>query len=129
MEKRLLPQGKLDEIYVSYVAGIFRTLRFGAGEPHGRAEMMEFNYLLERKALAQNGDGRYVVEFSTMPAAIESLAAKLLAFEAQGDRAGAEAWFVKYDVMPAALNKVLETTSDIPVDVVPEFELSKEVRP
>jgi hypothetical protein len=129
VDKKLLPQSELRGIYASYVAGIFRTLRFGTGEAHGRAEMMEFNYLLEHKALQQRNDGRYVVAFDAMPAVIEELATKLLLFEAKGDRAGVEAWYAKYDVMPAALTKALLTTKDIPIDILPEFELSKGVRP
>jgi hypothetical protein len=128
-DKELIPQNELRAVYASYVAGIFRTLRFGTGEAHGRAEMMEFNYLLEHKALQQHDDGRYVVSFDAMPTVIEELAAKLLLFEAQGDRVGVEAWFGKYDVMPEALTKALLTLKDIPVDILPEFELSKGVRP
>jgi len=129
VEKKLLPESELKGIYASYVAGIFRTLRFGTGEAHGRAEMMEFNYLLEHQALQQRDDGRYVIAFDAMPAVIEGLATKLLLFEANGDRAGVEAWYAKYDVMPEALTKVLQTTKEIPVDILPEFELSKGVRP
>jgi hypothetical protein len=129
VNQKLLAQSELQAIYASYVAGIFRTLRFGTGEAHGRAEMMEFNYLLEHKAMQQRADGRYVVAFHAMPGVIEELATKLLLFEAQGDRAGVEAWFAKYDVMPEALTKALLTTKDIPVDILPEFELSKGVRP
>jgi hypothetical protein len=129
VDKKLLPQSKLNGIYTSYVAGIFRTLRFGTGEAHGRAEMMEFNYLFQRKALLQRDDGRYVVAFDAMPAVIEELATTLLLFEANGDRAGVEAWYAKYDVMPEALTQALLTTKNIPVDVLPEFELSNGVRP
>ena len=43
-----LPKNKLEECYASYVAGIFRTVRFGVAEAHSQAEMMEFNYLSER---------------------------------------------------------------------------------
>ena len=46
----VLPKEKLEEYYASYVGGLFRTVRFGIAEAHGQAEMMEFNYLLERGA-------------------------------------------------------------------------------
>jgi hypothetical protein len=129
VDQKLLPASELDVIYGSYVAGIFRTLRFGTGEAHGRAEMMEFNYLVEHNALTQGADGRYTVDYAAMPAAIAGLCEKLLTFEAHGDRAGVEAWFAKYDVMPPALNRALAATNGIPVDVTPEFELSQGVRP
>jgi hypothetical protein len=129
VDQKLLPESELKAVYGSYAAGIFRTLRFGTGEAHGRAEMMEFNYLLEKGALTQGADGKYAISYAAMPAAMESLTGQLLTFEAQGDRAGAEAWFDTYDVMPAALTKALEATVDIPVDITPEFELAYGVRP
>src|SRR3954451_681531 len=58
VDHKVLPKDRLEEYYASYVAGIFRTVRFGAGEAHGRAEMMEFNYLSERDAIVFAG-GRY----------------------------------------------------------------------
>jgi len=127
-DQKLVPASQLNDVYASFVAGAFRSLRFGTAEAHGRAQMMEFNYLLEQKAITQSPDGRYMINYSTMPMAIASLAEKLLTFEAKGDRAGVEAWFTKYDVMPDSLTRALESTKDIPIDVTPQFELEKEVR-
>jgi len=125
VDRKVLPEAMLHAIYGSYVAGIFRTLRFGAGEAHGRAERMEFNYLAEKGALSQGADGRYAIDYQAMPAAIAGLTEKLLTFEAQGDRTGVEAWYAKYDLMPPSLAKALETAKEIPVDITPEFELSR----
>ncbi len=122
-----LPKERLEEYYASYVAGIFRTLRFGTGEAHGRAEMMEFNYLLENRALSYGG-GRYTIDYARMPATLAALAHELLVIEATGDRARAEAWFAKYDRMPAELVKALAVTQDIPVDIEPVFAFRDEVR-
>jgi hypothetical protein len=129
VDQNLLPASELNTIYASYVAGIFRTLRFGTGEAHGRAEMMEFNVLLEHHALTQNPGGTYTIDYAAMPAVIAALCKQLLTFEAQGDRAGAEAWMTKYDVMPPALTQALESTTAIPVDITPDFELSRGLRP
>ena len=129
VDRQLIPASKLHIIYGSYVAGIFRTLRFGTGEAHGRAEMMEFNYLVEKGALTQTADAKYAIDYAAMPAAIAALATQLLTFEAQGDRAGVEAWFAKYDAMPAEMTRALESTAEIPVDITPDFELAHGVRP
>src|SRR4029077_8500550 len=102
IDKNALPKERLEEYYASYVAGIFRTVRFGTGEAHGRAEMMEFNYLSEQGAIVQSA-GRYPGDYAKMPGSIERLAKELLEQEASGDRARAEAWLSKYDSMPAAL--------------------------
>ncbi len=122
VDREVLPVDRLEEYYASYVAGIFRTVRFGTGEAHGRAEMMEFNVLSEQGAIVQVG-GRYRVDYAKMPGAIERLAKELLEQEATGDRARTEAWFAKYDRMPAALKQALAAASDVPVDVDPVFEL------
>ncbi len=129
VDQKLLPASELNGIYASYVGGIFRSLRFGTAEAHGRAMMMEFNYLLEHKALNLGADGRYTIDYAAMPGAIAGLDEKLLLFEANGDRAGVEAWFAKYDVMASSLVQALDTTNDIPVDITPKFELGNEARP
>ena len=65
----LLPKNKLEEYYASYVGDLFRTVRFGASEAHGRAEMMELNYLLERDAIVRDRRGRYAIDYDKMPVA------------------------------------------------------------
>ena len=97
----------LREYYASYVAGIFRTLRFGTGEAHGRAEMMEFNYLLENRALSHSG-GLYTIDYARMPGVLAQLA--------------------KNDKKPADLKSALAGTKDIPVDLEPLFSFKDDVR-
>jgi hypothetical protein len=115
-----LPKEKLNGYYASEVAGIFRTVRFGVAEAHGRAEIMEFNFYSERGAIARDpASGRYVIDFSRMPQTIAALAKELLEQEATGDRARVEAWFAKYGTVPPELSKALEAASNIPVDIDP----------
>jgi len=124
----VLPKQKLPEYYASYVAGNFRTLRFGAAEAHGQAEMMEFNYYLEHGAVKREASGKYSLDFERMPRQIENLAKELLEMEATGDRARAEAWFKKYDVIPPELQKSLDRAASVPVDVDPVFSFPREVK-
>ena len=114
-----LPKDRLNEYYASYVAGIFRTVRFGIGEAHGRAEMMEFNFLSERGAIIHESSGRYAIDYAKMPEAIAAVTKELLEIEATGDRARAEAWFGRYEKMPAELRSALDGAKDIPVDFDP----------
>jgi hypothetical protein len=123
-----LPKDKLEEFYASYVAGIFRTVRFGIGEAHGQAEMMEFNYLSEKGAIKRKPSGKYAIDYSLMPEAINALAKELLEIEATGDRARAENWFKKYDAMPDDLQSSLKSASKVPVDVDPIFEFKDRVK-
>jgi hypothetical protein len=115
-----LPKDKLRGYYASEVAGIFRTVRFGVAEAHGRAEIMEFNFFSERGVIARDaGSGRYAIDLERMPEAVAALAKELLEQEATGDRARVEAWFAKYGSMPPELTKALEAASDVPVDIDP----------
>jgi hypothetical protein len=129
MEKGVLPKEKAREYYSSYVAGIFRTVRFGVAEAHGRAEMMEFNYLAQQGAITRDSKtGRYVMDYAKMPDAIASLAKELLEIEATGDRNRAEQWFQKYDAMPAELKSLLANVKDVPVDVDPVSAFGEQVQ-
>ena len=121
----VLPKDKLEAYYASYVAGIFRTVRFGIAEAHGQAEMMEFNYLSERGAIKRMPSGRYEIDYGRMPSAISDLAKELLEIEATGDRARGESWFKKYEVMPAELQASLKSAAGVPVDIDPVFSFKK----
>jgi hypothetical protein len=128
VDHEVLPKAKLEEYYASYVGGLFRTVRFGTGEAHGQAEMMEFNYLSERGAVKRESSGKYAIDYSSMPNAVADLAKELLDIEAKGDRKRAEDWFKKYDVMPEGLKTALKAASSVPVDVDPEFSFKERVR-
>ncbi|MGE5486924.1 MAG: dipeptidyl-peptidase 3 family protein [bacterium] len=122
VRKGALPKERLPEYYNSYVAGIFRTLRFGTAEAHGQAELMEFNYLTEQKAIVRDAAGRYGIDMAKMPEAFARLTQELLEIEATGDRARGEKLFARYTSIPADLEKALESIKDIPVDVDPVFD-------
>lgn len=124
----VLPKDKLEGYYASYVADIFRTVRFGTGEAHGQAEMMEFNYLLEHGAIRRESTGKYVIAYARMPDVIADLARELLEIEARGDRKRADDWFKKYDVMPAELQAALNKAASVPVDVDPVFSFPQKVQ-
>ena len=122
----VLSKDRREEYDASYLAGIFRTVRFGTGEAHGRAQMMEFNYLFEQGAIVQQGN-RYLADYAKIAPAIARLAKELLDQEATGDRARAEAWFAKYDKMPATLKAALDAARDVPIDVDPAFSFSEAI--
>jgi hypothetical protein len=123
-----LPKEKMEEYYSSYVGGIFRTSRFGVGEAHGRAEMMEFNYLSERGAIKRDPSGRYFIDYAIMPGAIADLAKELLETEATGDRERAEKWFSEYDKMPDELKGSFARVTNVPVDIEPIYSFKDTVR-
>ena len=120
---------QLTESYASHVAGIFRTVRFGIAEAHGRAEIMEFNFLAERGVVSYDEKaGRYAINFADMPASIATLGKELLEQEATGDRARVNAWFGKYGSMSPQLTAALSSVGDVPVDIDPVSDLEKPLR-
>jgi hypothetical protein len=124
-----LPRERLAEYYSSYVAGIFRTVRFGTGEAHGRAEMMEFNFLVEQGAIVRDPkSGRYVIDFAKIPEALSTLTREVLQIEATGNRRRAEVWFAHYGSMPAELKSALAAAADVPIDLDPHGSFDEEPR-
>jgi hypothetical protein len=128
VDRGVLPKEKLEEYYASYVGGLFRTVRFGVGEAHARAEMMEFNYLSEHGAVKRQSSGKYVIDYAKMPDTLAVLAKELLEIEATGDRERAENWFKKYDVMPAELTASLKSAASVPVDIDPVYSFKATAR-
>ena len=118
-----LDKSRLEEYYASYVGGIFRSVRYGIAEPHGRAEMMEFNFLASQGAIRREG-ARWAVDYARITPALTLLAKELLEIEATGDRGRAERWFAQYDKMPADLGKALAAVTTLPVDIEPRFDFS-----
>jgi hypothetical protein len=129
MEKGVFPRERAPEVYASHVAGIFRTVRFGVAEAHGRAEMMEFNFLFEQRAITYNTKiAKYEIDYGKMPAAIAALAKELLEIEATGDRNRAEQWFNKYGSMPPGLKSALGNSKDVPVDIDPVSAFPEQIQ-
>ena len=119
---------KLDDNYVTFLAGIFRSVRFGASDAHGRANMVAFNFLQEQGAFARDPDtGRYRVDFNRMKAGVDALSAKILTLQGDGDHAGAQAMQDKYGKVGPQLQGDLDRIArkNIPVDVV--FKQGREV--
>ncbi|MCU1350429.1 MAG: Zn-dependent hydrolase, partial [Acidobacteria bacterium] len=69
--------------------------------------------------IARDAQGMYVIDYAKIPGALASLTKELLEIEATGDRARAEAWFARYEKMPAELHAALEAARDVPVDIDP----------
>jgi len=114
------------EIYrqqaVTYLAGLFRSVRFGVGEAHGQANAIQFNYLMEKGALAfDEATGRFSVDVGVFEKAIEQLVADICEIQARGDYDASAAMIARYGGLPPVLAKALERLHEIPVDIEPVF--------
>ena len=116
-----LPDAALMDYYVTFMTGIFRSVRWGATHAHGRANMVRFNYFRDREAFARDPvTGRYRVDEQRMRAAIDALSAEILTLQGSGDYEGAGALLQDLGNVGPDLQADLERLSaaEIPVDVV-----------
>lgn len=118
VEKKELP-GKLDEYYVTFVASVFRSVRFGASSAHGKANMITFNTLLAAGAIERSKAGVYKVNVEKMKAAITKLAGDLLVLQGDGNLANVEAMLTNLGKIGEDLNNDLKkiASANIPVDI------------
>ena len=119
--------GSLEDYYVTFLAGIFRSVRFGSSDAHGEANMIRFNYFLERGAFSRDADGRYHVDMTKMRAAVDALSSDLLQLQGNGDYDGVRSLVDSKGVIGPQLGADLERLQkrDIPVDVA--FRQGKKV--
>lgn len=127
----MLPGGAVRErqLYTTYLASAFRSLRFGLIEAHGRGQAVQFNYLLDRGAFVARGDGTYEVNFVKIKTAVRDLDHDLLTIEATGDYAGAKKMLDELGVLRPELAAALNRLKEIPTDIEPVFVTADRVAP
>ena len=133
MVVKLAEMGELGEKdlmdnYVTFMAGLFRSIRFGAASSHGKANMVRFNYFAEKGAFTRDeAKGTYKVDFDKMTEAMNSLGEKILVIQGNGDYEAAKAMVEELGVikeqLKADLNRINE--SGIPRDI--RFKQGKQV--
>ncbi len=115
------PGKDLMDNYVTFLAGIFRSVRFGVASSHGKANMLEFYYLQEKGAFTRNAEtGRYTVNFDKMKAAVSDLVNEIIVIQGNGDKASAKKWIDAKSNVGEELQKDLDRINEagIPKDIV-----------
>lgn len=126
-DKGELDKTKLNDNYVTFLAGILRSVRFGASDAHGKANMVRFHFFEQMGAFSRDpATGRYRVDFDKMQAAMNALSAKLLTIQGDGDYAAAKQLTDSTGVISPELAADLKRldTAKIPVDVTFDQGLS-----
>jgi len=109
--------------YVNFLPGFFRAIRFGSTSAHGKANMMEFNYMKEKGAIELDANSdRFRVNLDKMPEAVRSMTHDLCMIQALGDYAAAEAFIAKYGTMVPEVQRQLDKMSQIPTDIELVYE-------
>lgn len=113
-------QGDIKEFYTTYMAGILRSVRFGAASAHGKANMQCFNFFKENGAFIRNTDGTYKVDFVKFEDAMNKLSQLILTLQGNGDKAAVEKAQKEMAIISPELQSDLDklTQKGIPVDIV-----------
>src|SRR5271170_4109585 len=117
------------QLYTTYLASAFRSLRFGLNDAHGKGMAMQFNYLMDKGAFVQHPDGTFSVDMTKIKPAIAALDHDLLTIEAEGNYAGAKKMLDELGVMRPAVRKALDGLQGIPTDIEPIFVTADELAP
>ena len=109
----------MEDNYTTFMAGIFRSVRFGAASAHGKANMLTFNYFQNEGAFVRNEDGRYAIDFDKMKVAVEKLAGDILKHQGDGDYEATKAWLGEMSVIKPELQADLDrvNAAGIPTDI------------
>ncbi|MDB4916503.1 MAG: Zn-dependent hydrolase [Gemmatimonadetes bacterium] len=125
MIRQLNAQGQLgheavEDNYVTFLASLFRSVRFGAADAHGRANVVAFNFLQRAGAFTRDANGRYRVDFAKMRAGADELSRRILMLQGNGDYAGVVSLNTEFGAISSVLQADLDRlkAKGIPVDIV-----------
>jgi hypothetical protein len=112
--------GDMKDYMTTFLASIFRSVRFGAADAHGIANMVRFNFFKEKGAFTRNADNTYSVNYDKMTTAMKDLSQLILSLQGEGDFKAVEKLVQQKGIIDAQLQKDLDrlTKANIPVDVI-----------
>jgi hypothetical protein len=123
IQKGWIPSEKEQEIYTTFFAGFFRSMRFGITSAHGLANLIEFNFMKEKGGFTYDEEtGKFIVDPAKMKEAVSALARELLILEGDGNYENAAKFVERYGQMDELITKTIDKLQDIPVDIKPIFK-------
>ena len=126
IDKGVVPKTMERTLYTTYLASMFRSVRFGINEAHGRGVAMQFNYLTDEGAFKYDErTGKFSVDETKVKDAVRKITNELLTIEAEGSYDKARAILVKYAVISPSMRNALDKLINVPVDIEPVFPLAK----
>ena len=122
MEKGELPMAEKESALATYMAGLFRSMRFGIDEAHGKGAALQYGYLKEKGAFGWDASAnRYVVDYAKMESGIRDLLHDQLMLQARGDYEGTKAFFARYAKLDDWARGRFAAMESIPVDIQPVY--------
>ena len=125
IDKGVVDKATEQQMYVTYLAGVFRSVRFGINEAHGKGMALQFNYLCDNGAFTYDSTSvTFRVNLDQAKAASRSLTSLIMTIQAEGNYDKARALLDKYAVVRPEMQRVLDRLKRIPVDIAPHFPLA-----
>jgi hypothetical protein len=125
MDKGVLDKKLEQSVYTTFLASIFRSVRFGIKEAHGRGVAIQFNYLSDEGAIRYDERaGTFAVVPARVKEAVRKLTGEILTIEAEGSYEKAKALLDKYGVVRPPMQRALDRLKDVPVDIEPSYPLA-----
>jgi hypothetical protein len=110
------------QMYITYLAGIFRSVRFGINEAHGKGMAMQLNYLMDEGAIVYNeATGLFSADIEKFKAGAKKLTGEIMAIQAGGNYERAKGLLDRYAVIRPSLRRTLDRLAHLPVDIEPQF--------
>ena len=129
IEKGVYPKEMENEVWVTFLAGAFRSMRFGIGEAHGGGNAIIYNYLLEKGAYEYDEATQKVkVNLEKIYPSLKNLCNLVLTIQAEGNYYGAKDLIAKYAVSSSSIEILRKKLSDLPVDIKPVFEIEEQLK-
>jgi Peptidase family M49 len=130
-DRKLIPSTPATErqLYTTFLASTFRTLRFGLNDAHGKGMALQVNYITDKGGFIAHPDGTFEVNFEKIRPAVRDLDHDLLTIEATGDYAGAKKMLDELGVIRPNMQKALNGLAAIPVDIQPVFVTANQIVP
>jgi hypothetical protein len=129
IDKGLLDKRMEEEMYTTFLASVFRSVRFGINEAHGKGVAIQFNYLILEGAIKiDETAGTFSVDFAKIKDAVTKLAGEILTLQAEGSHTKAKAMIDRFAIIHPAMQRALDKLgSTVPVDIEPNFPLVPKV--
>jgi hypothetical protein len=129
MDKGFLDKKQERNMYVTFLASTFRTLRFGLNAAHAKGMALQVNNLLDAGAIRIDSQGRFSLDVPKTKRAVTDLTSQIMALQAHGDYAGVKRLLERMSVIRPEVQRVLDQLGQVPVDIAPQFVTANTLAP
>jgi hypothetical protein len=129
MDKGFLDKKQERNMYVTFLASTFRTLRFGLNAAHAKGMALQVNNLLDAGAIRIDSQGRFSLDLPKTKKAVTALTGQIMTLQAHGDYAGVKRLMDRMSVIRPEVQRVLDQLGEVPVDIAPQFVTASELAP